>query len=71
VFESLEGLGSACSPVAFHLRQGMREPLLFATRLLAQAYLFSTFGLLDLTTFISGSPVLAIPPDSSPRPLWC
>jgi len=37
-FEPKNGLGSACSPVAFHLRQGMREPLHLATCLLAQAY---------------------------------
>jgi hypothetical protein len=37
-FEPKDGLGSACSPVAFYLRQGMREPLLLATYLLVQAY---------------------------------
>ena len=34
----LEGLGSACLPVAHHLRQGMRESLHLTTCLLAQAY---------------------------------
>lgn len=35
----MEGLGSACLPVAHHLRQGMREALPLTTCLLAQAYL--------------------------------
>jgi hypothetical protein len=36
-----DGLGSACSPVAFRLRQEIREPLLFATYLFGPSLLYS------------------------------
>jgi hypothetical protein len=66
-----DGLGSACSPVAFHLRQGKGEALAPSHVPFGSSLLFSTFGLLVLTTFISGSHMLAIPSDPSPRPPRC
>ena len=47
------------------------DPLPFGPSLFALAGRVSTFGLFSVTTFISGSHLLTIPRNPSPRPLWC
>jgi hypothetical protein len=74
--EPLNGLGSACSPVAFHLRQGKGESLHLATCLLAQAcgplaaalqhlWLAGSHDVYQRFTYVSHT----IHP--SPQPRWC
>jgi len=60
-----DGLGSACPPVTRQRRQGKEE----APALGHVPFWFkpvSAFGLLDLTTFISSSPELAMPSTLAP-----
>ena len=47
------------------------DPLPFGPSLYALAGQVSTFGLSQITTFISGSHVLTILRNPSPRPPWC
>lgn len=71
----LSGLGSASPPGVHHLRSVNLEHRYLTPCLLAQACdpfgAFSTFGLFVITMFISGSYLLAIPLNASPRPPWC
>ncbi len=47
------------------------DPLPFGPGLFALAGRVSTFGSYSVTTFISGSHLLTMPRNPSPRPLWC
>jgi hypothetical protein len=64
---SAEGTPSAIG----ELGAPIPDPLPFGPSLSALPGLVSTFGLFLVTTFISGSHLLTIPRNPSPRPLRC
>ena len=53
------------------VRTPVLDHLPFGSGLLAFSELFSTFSLLELTTFISDSHMLTLPSYPDSRPLWC